>query len=85
MTITYKVMAEEAKVNCVYPSIVGVIKPESTKLDKLKGFQNSGNKIASFSTSNSITAITGICARVTRKKIRIVSNPIISSKDQTSS
>ena len=38
----YKEIAEKEKLNCVYPSIVGVKKPETKKITKLKLFQYSG-------------------------------------------
>lgn len=82
ITIKYKENAANAKLNCVYPSIVGVITPEKTKIIKLKDFQVWGKIFTVFSLNVPSIKMTGISNKMAKTSNKKISNPSTSPKDQ---
>ena len=76
---------DPAKYSCVAPSMVGVKKPETVIVTKLKGRQNSGKKATKFSVFDFVSIISGNCEIVSKRKRNKISSPIISSTDHVSS
>ena len=59
---------DPAKYSCVAPSMVGVKKPETVIVTKLKGRQNSGKKATKFSVFDFVSIISGNCEIVSKRK-----------------
>jgi hypothetical protein len=70
------------KFSCVYPSMVGVKNPERIKINKIKGFQNSGNSFRFFSVFKKKREKIGSCEKRININNKIISKLITSVKDQ---